>query len=86
MTNLNDNDLIFNMSYGGVCIFLSESGCLLPFKLRPTSGRHVIPAEDFCCSSPDSEQGSSKWCAAKSWNSEEYQDLFRELIFEKCNF
>lgn len=48
-------------SWGGECIFLTDTGCELSFPERPTACQLLMPKEDGCV------KGISKYDAAATW-------------------
>jgi len=61
-------NLPYDLSWGGTCIFLNDSGCELPFEKRPYQCRAVVPhansnGEKHCVA----PLFSGKYSAAKAW-------------------
>jgi len=63
---------LFDPSWGGVCVFLTPTGCSLPFEKRPTGCRWMKPRRDHECFS---EKGGKR-DAAKAWKP--YWDVLLE--------
>lgn len=60
--------LIFHGSWGGECIFLTETGCKLSFDKRPISCRALEPVKDFNCIDRTLGEGrNSKQRSAVAW-------------------
>jgi hypothetical protein len=65
----------YDPSWGGECIFLTESGCSLDGKQRPDQCKRVMPQKDFDCDIPD-EKHKGKLAYAEIW-AKENVDLWK---------
>lgn len=74
---------LLDRPYRGECVFLTESGCELPYDKRPLGGRLLKPRStlDDHCTMPESIL-SAKQDAAVAWLP--YTELIRKLLEELC--
>ena len=66
---------VFNGSWGGRCIHLTESGCALPFDQRPTGGKSLKPRaskDGKCILEYTTEMCKTDW--------EQYGDMLGKLV------
>ena len=54
---------VFDPSWGGECVFLTEKGCELPLKKRPAQCRVIVPVGGKC----EPSIGFNKQEVAQSW-------------------
>ena len=66
-----DEPVVFG-SYGGTCVLLTETGCMLPFEYRPRGARLLIPCAEECIVE------YSKYDAVEEWR--EYQDVLQKVV------
>jgi Fe-S-cluster containining protein len=64
----------YDPSWGGQCVFLTDTGCELEYSERPTGCRMLEPKEDGECTS----HGYGKHHGAKAWS--EFQEWLLAFI------
>jgi Fe-S-cluster containining protein len=69
-------------SWGGECVFLTETGCSKTFTERPTQCRALVPKEDKKCSIGDQKYSKSEMI--KDWLP--YNQMIKEVIDEHYGY
>lgn len=67
---------VVDASWGGECVFLTETGCSKPFEERPTQCRALKPAEDGNCTY---EKKYTKAEMIKDWLP--YNEIINKVIY-----